>query len=79
MQTGIATTIFLVSVVLTLVLYYLRFVREDDPIDFIESNTAAITGTLAVLVIIGIVALGFNIVFLLLAFFLLFFLLLLNR
>jgi|GEM_PF-4406676 len=79
MRTGIATAIFLVSVCLTLILYYLKFIRKGDPADFIENNSMFIAGSLAGLVFIGTLTVGFNIVFLLLAFLLLFFLLLITR
>jgi hypothetical protein len=79
MNTGIATAIFLVSVVLTLTLYYIKFIRKVDPIEFVENNSLIITGLLTGFVFIGTLTVGFNIIFLLLAFFLLFFLLFINR
>ena len=79
MKTGIATAIFLLSVVLTLLLFYLKFDRKGDSAEFVKKKTITIANLLAALVFIGTLTVGFNIVFLFLAFALLFCLLLINR
>ncbi len=76
MKTGIATTIFLLTVFLTTLLYYLKFVRKEDPVDFIARKSFFITASLTGVVFFGFLLFGFNIVLLFLEFLLLFFLLL---
>ncbi len=79
MKTGIASAIFLASVVFTLVLYYIKFGRKDDPIEFLENNSLTITILLSLYVFTVALAFGFKIVLLTLAFLFLFFLLLINN
>lgn len=76
MQTGIATAIFLTAVVLTLFLYYLRFIRKEDSIEFVEKHTILVSSTLAAVIFFGTLLVGVKVVFLILAFIILFFLLL---
>jgi hypothetical protein len=79
MRTGIATAIFLASVVCTLAVYYIKYGRKDDPFDFLEEHSLTITILLAIIVFGITIALGFKIVLLFLAFLFLFFLLLIDR
>lgn len=79
MKTGIATALFLLSVFLTILLYYLKFVRKEDPDDFIARKPMLITGSLTGAVFFCFLLFGFNIVLLFLAFILLFFLLLTDK
>jgi hypothetical protein len=76
MQTGIATAIFLTAVVLTLFLYYLRFIRKEDSVDFVERHAALVSLMLAVMIFFGTLLAGIKIALLLLAFAILFFMLL---
>ncbi len=79
MKLGVATTIFLVSVALTLLLYYFHFIRKGDALDFIESYTTFVLSTLAVLIFLGILLLGIKATLLFLAFLLLYYILLYSR
>ena len=79
MKTGIATAIFLATVICTLILYYIKFGRKEDPLEFLEEHSLAITILLAFFVFTIFLALGFKAVLLFLAFFLLYFLLLLSH
>jgi len=76
MQTGIATAIFLTAVALTLFLYYLRFIKKEDSVEFVEKHTIFVTSTLATVIFFGTLLLGVKVALLLLAFAILFFLLL---
>ena len=76
MQTGIATAIFLTAVVLTLFLYYLRFIKKEDSVEFVEKHTIFVTSTLASAIFFGTLLLGLKVALLLLAFGILFFMLL---
>jgi hypothetical protein len=79
MRTGIATAIFLVSVALTLFLYYYLFVRKGDVLKFVESHTSLVLFLLSVSIFVVTLILGFKVMLLFLAFLLLYYLLLLNR
>jgi hypothetical protein len=79
MRTGIATAIFLVSVTLTLFLYYYLFVRKGDALKFIESNTSLVLYTLTALIFFVTLIFGIKIMLLFLAFLFLYYFLLLNR
>ena len=79
MRLGIAIAIFLVSVALTLLLYYFHFIRKGDALDFIESYTTFVLSTLAVLIFLGILLLGIKATLLFLAFLLLYSMLLYSR
>jgi hypothetical protein len=79
MKTGIGSAIFLATVVFTLALYYIKYGRKEDPIEFLENNSLLITILLAFFVFTVALVFGFKIVLLSLAFMLLFFLLLINR
>jgi hypothetical protein len=79
MRTGIATAIFLVAVSLTLFLYYYKFVRKGDAVEFVENHTILASSMLAAVVFFGTIIFGVKIALLLLAFTFLFFLLLINR
>jgi hypothetical protein len=76
MQTGIATAIFLTAVVLTLCLYYLRFIKKEDSVEFVEKHSTLVTLTLATVIFFGTLLLGVKVALLLLAFGILFFMLL---
>ena len=76
MQTGIATAIFLTAVVLTLFLYYLRFIKKEDSVEFVEKHSTLVTLTLATVIFFGTLLLGVKVALLLLAFGILFFMLL---
>jgi hypothetical protein len=79
MQTGIATAIFLTSVVLTLFLYYYKIVRKKDAAESVEKHTFLVSSTLAAIIFFGTLLIGVNIVLFFLAFAFLFFLLLVDR
>lgn len=79
MRTGIATAIFLVAVSLTLFVYYYKFTRKGDAVEFVERHTMLVSSLLAAVVFFGTLILGTKIALLLLAFVFLFFLLLINR
>jgi hypothetical protein len=79
MRTGIAAAIFLVSVALTLLLYYFHFIRKGGALEFIESHTTFVLSSLAVLIFLGILLLGIKATLLFLAFLLLYYILLYSR
>ena len=79
MKTGIGSAIFLASVVCTLAVYYIKFGRKEDPIEFLERKSLLVIILLAFFVFPVTLAFGFKIVLLALAFLTLLFLLLVSR
>lgn len=79
MRLGVANAIFLVSVVLTLLLYYFHFIRKGGALEFIESYITFVLSSLAVLIFLGILLLGIKATLLFLAFLLLYYILLYSR
>ena len=79
MGLGVAIAIFLVSVALTLLLYYFHFIRKGDALEFIESHPSLVLCSLAVSIFFVTLLFGIKVMLLFLAFLFLYYFLLLNR